>query len=92
MAHRDGTKFKVVVVIPEVPGFSGDIKEQGAIKTIMAAQYRSMNRGGHSIYEELRKQGCNPYVAQTVYQLNMFMLKFTTKGTIYKVLPPTGVR
>ena len=60
MAHKDGAKFKVVVLIPEVPGFSGDIKEVGSIKTIMAAQYRTMNRGGHSIYEELRKEGIDP--------------------------------
>ena len=29
---------------------------------IMAAQYRTMNRGGHSIYEEVRKAGYEPYV------------------------------
>ena len=40
MAARDGKKFKVVVLLPEVPGFSGDIKDQKAIKTIMAGQVR----------------------------------------------------
>lgn len=54
--------LQVVVVIPEVPGFAGDIKAESAIKTIMAAQYRSMNRGGSSIYEEVRKAGYEPYV------------------------------
>ncbi|KAF9244484.1 hypothetical protein BU15DRAFT_85872 [Melanogaster broomeanus] len=38
--------------IPELPGFAGD--------TIMAAQYRTINRGGHSIYEEIRKAGYEP--------------------------------
>lgn len=28
----------------------------------MGAQYRTINRGGHSIYEELRKAGVDPYV------------------------------
>jgi len=28
-----------------------------SLKTIMAAQYRTMNRGGSSIYEEVRKAG-----------------------------------
>ncbi|KAI5116806.1 hypothetical protein M0805_009483 [Coniferiporia weirii] len=60
IAARDNQKFKVVVVIPEVPGFAGDIKNETAIKTIMAAQYRTMNRGGHSIYEEVRKAGYDP--------------------------------
>lgn len=51
---------QVFVVIPELPGFAGDVKSQSALKTIMAAQYRTMNRGGHSIYEEIRKAGFEP--------------------------------
>lgn len=54
--------YQVVVVIPEVPGFAGDIKSEGGIKTIMAAQYRTINRGGHSIYEDVKKAGYDPYV------------------------------
>ena len=53
---------QVVVVIPEVPGFAGDIRSESGIKTIMAAQYRTINRGGHSIYEEIKKAGYDPYV------------------------------
>ncbi|KAF8169373.1 hypothetical protein BJ912DRAFT_181903 [Pholiota molesta] len=59
-AGSEGKKFKVVVVIPEVPGFAGDIKSESSIKTIMAAQYRTINRGGSSIYEEVRKAGYEP--------------------------------
>ena len=39
-AAREGKKFKVVVLIPEVPGFAGDVKDETSIKTIMAAQVR----------------------------------------------------
>ena len=53
---------QVVVVIPEVPGFAGNISDQTAIKTILAAQWRTINRGGHSIYEEITKAGYDPYV------------------------------
>ncbi|KAF8129820.1 hypothetical protein EV363DRAFT_1399636 [Boletus edulis] len=59
-AAQAGKKFKVIVTIPEVPGFAGDIKKETAIKTILAAQYRTINRGGHSIYEEIRKAGFEP--------------------------------
>ncbi|KAG6828047.1 hypothetical protein H0H92_009547 [Tricholoma furcatifolium] len=59
-AHAEGTNFKVVVCIPEVPGFSGNVKDQGSLKTIMAAQYRTINRGGASIYEKLSQQGIEP--------------------------------
>jgi len=51
---------QIVVVIPEVPGFAGDIKSEGGIKVIMAAQFRTINRGGNSIYEEIRKAGYEP--------------------------------
>jgi len=61
-----GQKFKVVVLIPEVPSFTGDIKDSTSIKTTLSAQYRTINRGGHSIYEELRKQGIEPLVARRV--------------------------
>ena len=51
---------QVVVVIPEVPGFAGDIKSESSLKTIMGAQYRTINRAGHSIYEGIRKAGHEP--------------------------------
>jgi phospholipase D1/2 len=52
---------QVVVVIPEVPAFAGIIKEDSSLKYILGAQYRTINRGGHSIYEEVRKAGFEPY-------------------------------
>jgi phospholipase D1/2 len=51
---------KVIVAIPEVPGFAGDVKSESSLKIIMAAQYRTINRGGSSIYEEIRKAGFEP--------------------------------
>jgi phospholipase D1/2 len=49
-------------VIVTIPGFSGNIMDEGSLKIIMAAQYRTINRGGHSIYAEIRKAGFEPYV------------------------------
>ena len=50
------------MLIPEVPAFAGDVKETSAVKTILAGQYRTINRGGHSIYEEIKKAGFEPSV------------------------------
>jgi len=50
----------VIVAIPEIPGFPGDIKNESSLKVIMAMQYRTINRGGSSIYEEIRKAGYEP--------------------------------
>ncbi|KAF7314957.1 Phospholipase [Mycena indigotica] len=65
-------KFQVIVVIPEVPGFAGNIKTEGGLKTIMAAQYRTINRGGHSIYEEVRKAGYDPAKYIRFYHLRSY--------------------
>lgn len=51
---------QVFVVIPEVPGFSGDIEQENAIQIIMAGQWRTINRGGSSIYELIRAAGYDP--------------------------------
>ena len=78
-AGAEGKKFRIVVVIPEVPGFAGQseffdlslvvglrtymvytVKDETSVQTIMAGQYRTMNRGGHSIYEEVRRAGYEP--------------------------------
>jgi phospholipase D1/2 len=48
------------VVLPELPDNAGDVKNETTIKTIIAAQYRTINRGGSSIYEEIRRAGFEP--------------------------------
>jgi phospholipase D1/2 len=49
-------------VIPEVPGFAGDISDEGAVKATLAAQSRTINCRAHSIYEELKDSGFGPCV------------------------------
>ncbi|KAH9884507.1 phospholipase D/nuclease [Cubamyces lactineus] len=71
-AGREGKRFRVVVIIPEVPGFAGQVKDETSVKTIMAAQYRTMNRGGHSIYEEVRKAGYEPSDYLRFYHLRAY--------------------
>lgn len=39
----------MIIMIPEMPAFPGDLSAQGGLKAIMAAQYKSINRGGDSI-------------------------------------------
>ncbi|KEP49732.1 phospholipase D/nuclease [Rhizoctonia solani 123E] len=71
-AASSGRKFKVIVVIPEIPGFAGNIKNENGLKTIMAAQYRTINRGGHSIYEEIRRAGYEPRDYIRFYHLRTY--------------------
>ncbi|CAL1702944.1 unnamed protein product [Somion occarium] len=71
-ARDAGQRFKVIIVIPEVPGFAGNLKDESSVKIIMAAQYRTINRGGSSIYEELRKAGIEPLDYIRLYHLRAY--------------------
>ena len=51
---------QVIIVIPEMPGFAGNMADDTSLKIIMGAQYRTINRGGNSIYEEVQKAGYDP--------------------------------
>ncbi|KAK4241995.1 hypothetical protein C8A03DRAFT_29889 [Achaetomium macrosporum] len=61
-AAKEGRKFRVIVLIPAVPGFAGDLREDGAIGTraIMDYQYKSICRGEHSIFGQIQKEGVDP--------------------------------
>ncbi|KAJ7715564.1 hypothetical protein B0H14DRAFT_3633076 [Mycena olivaceomarginata] len=60
------------LVIVTIPGFSGNILDEGSLKIIMAAQYRTINRGGHSIYAEIRKAGFEPLDFIRFYHLRSY--------------------
>lgn len=71
-AARDGREFRVIIVIPAVPAFAGDIQGAAGIKAIMEAQYRSINRGGESIMEMVRKAGYPPEQYISFYNLRSY--------------------
>ncbi|KAK3943299.1 hypothetical protein QBC46DRAFT_44635 [Diplogelasinospora grovesii] len=61
-AGKEGRKFRVIIMIPAIPGFAGDLREDGATGTraIMDYQFKSICRGEHSIFEQVRKEGVDP--------------------------------
>ncbi|GKV31430.1 hypothetical protein SLEP1_g40117 [Rubroshorea leprosula] len=56
-AYNDNKCFRVIVVIPLLPGFQGGIDDSGAtsVRAIMHWQYRTICRGQHSILHNLHK-------------------------------------
>ncbi|OGE47072.1 hypothetical protein PENARI_c068G12249 [Penicillium arizonense] len=54
-AGNEGRKFRVTIVIPAIPGFAGDLRDNAATGTraIMDYQYKSICRGEHSIYGQI---------------------------------------
>ncbi|KAJ2897304.1 hypothetical protein IWW38_001763, partial [Coemansia aciculifera] len=60
-AHRRGEKFRVIVLMPLMPAFEGDVNAAGAatLKLVMHWQYQAICRGDHSIAGQLGKEGIN---------------------------------
>uniref|UniRef100_A0A8C5AZY3 Phospholipase n=1 Tax=Gadus morhua TaxID=8049 RepID=A0A8C5AZY3_GADMO len=57
-AYKEGTKYRVYVVTPLLPGFEGDINTGGgsAIQAVMHFNYRTMIRGDCSIISQLKRE------------------------------------
>lgn len=74
-AARSNQKFKIIVVIPAIPAFAGDLKVEGSLGTraIMEFQYRSINNDrGYSIMEKLAKEGVNAMEYIRFYNLRNY--------------------
>ncbi|KAI1172660.1 phospholipase D/nuclease [Nemania sp. FL0916] len=73
-AGKEGRKFRVIIIIPAVPGFAGDLRDDAAIGTraIMDYQYKSICRGEHSIFEQIRAQGVDPTNHIFVFNLRSY--------------------
>ena len=73
-AARAGEKYKIIVIMPAVPGFAGDLKDDASLGTraIMEFQYNSINRGGHSIMEMIAKEGFDPTEYIRFYNLRNY--------------------
>ncbi|TKY90598.1 hypothetical protein EX895_000596 [Sporisorium graminicola] len=61
-AHREGTPWRAIVVIPLIPGFPMPIDHPDAssVRLIVDLQNRSIARGEHSIFGKLRREGIDP--------------------------------
>jgi phospholipase D1/2 len=73
-AARNGERYKMMVMMPSVPAFAGDLQSDDALGTraIMEFQYNSINRGGHSIYEQIAQAGINPMDYIRFYNLRSY--------------------
>jgi phospholipase D1/2 len=70
-AGKEGRKFRIIVIIPAIPGFAGDLRDDAAAGTraIMDYQYKSIIRGEHSIFEQVKAQGVDP--TQHIFFFNL---------------------
>jgi phospholipase D1/2 len=93
-AHQNGEDFHIVVMMPAVPAFAGDLKSEGALGTraIMEFQYNSINRGGSSIIETLRNSGVeDPHRYINFYNLRNYD-RINTSAVMGRAERESGVR
>ncbi|KAF2231066.1 phospholipase D/nuclease [Viridothelium virens] len=79
-AGKEGRKFRVIIIIPAIPGFAGDLRSDAATGTraIMDYQYKSIHRGENSIFEQIRAQGVDPTQHIFIFNLRSYdRLNFT---------------
>jgi phospholipase D1/2 len=81
-AAKENRKFRIIAVIPAIPGFAGDLRDDAAIGTraIMDYQYKSILRGEHSIYERIKAQGVDPTKYIFFFNLRSYDRLNTTPG------------
>ena len=92
-AHQGHEDFQVIILMPAVPAFAGDLKGEGALGTraIMEFQYESINRGGYSIIETLKKSGVqDPHRYINFYNLRNYD-RINTSAVMGKVEKESGV-
>ena len=73
-AAQENRKFRVIIVIPAIPGFAGDLRQDEATGTraIMEYQYKSINRGEHSIMGQIKAAGFDPHQYIFVFNLRAY--------------------
>ena len=74
-AHKNDERYKMIICIPAVPGFAGDLHSDDALGTraIMEFQYNSICRGDTSILGALKKAGVpDPSIYIRFYNLRNY--------------------
>jgi len=70
-AHAMGQDFKVVIFLPLLPGFEGEVDDPTAtvLRIQLHWEYFTISRGGKSLIEELEKRGVDPKQYINFYSL-----------------------
>lgn len=92
-AARNGENWKMIVIMPAIPAFAGDLRLDDALSTraIMEFQYNSINRGGDSIYETVARAGYNPMEYIRFYNLRNYD-RINSSAAMDKVEQISGVK
>jgi phospholipase D1/2 len=92
-AASNGEKYKVIVLMPAVPAFAGDLHDPSSLGTlaIMNFQYRSICRGGYSIVERIKAAGLDPAEYIRFYNLRNYD-RINNSATMARAEQESGVK
>lgn len=70
-AYKNGENWRCVILIPLMPGFQNTVDQPdgSSVRLIMQCQFRSINRGDHSIFGRLVNEGIDPEDFVSFYSL-----------------------
>ena len=73
-ADKEQRKFKVIILLPPIPGFAGDLRSEAAAGTraIMDYQYKSICRGEESIFGRIKAEGVDPHKYIFIFNLRSY--------------------
>lgn len=92
-AAKEKQKFRIIVVMPAIPAFAGDLQAESSLGTraIMEFQYRSINNDrGFSIMEQIAKAGVDPKQYIRFYNLRSYD-RINTSRTMDQTQQAAGV-
>ncbi|KAL4972864.1 hypothetical protein BDW66DRAFT_154355 [Aspergillus desertorum] len=93
-AAREKKRYKVIVVLPALPAFPGDIHAlfSGELpRALMKLQFDSINRGGFSIFDRLKEAGVSPDDYIRFFNLRSYdRLRPVTSYRVEDLLYPLG--
>lgn len=93
-AAQSGHPFKIVVSIPCIPGFAGNLDsppDSSGTLAIMEWTYKSICRGENSIFHYVEKAGFNPRDYITFYNLRNFDRINNDHDTLNRIEEETGI-
>ncbi|KAL7275374.1 hypothetical protein RUND412_001679 [Rhizina undulata] len=91
-ADREGRKFRVIIVMPSIPAFPGDLREETAngTRAILDYQYKSVSRHPSSMFSRLLSMGVDP--TKYIYFFNLRSYdRINNSELLSKIEQNTGV-